>query len=84
MPEIEPNAEAMSANKDYGPPIPWAEGHQRLADMVFYTLTTLNANGTPHTRPLLGVWLDGAMYFSSKDTSHKGRNMSRDGRCSPC
>jgi hypothetical protein len=78
----EPVAEAMPANQDYGPPIPWEEGSRRLADMVFYTLTTLNANGTPHSRPLLGVWLEGAIYFSSHETSHKGQNIARDGRCS--
>src|SRR5687768_6097668 len=76
-----PTTAALKANHDYGPPIPWENGRDRLAGIASYTLTTLNADGMPHTRPLLAVWHDGAMYTSSKGTSRKGRNMARDGRC---
>jgi hypothetical protein len=81
MAKDHPTTESIPANKDYGEPIPWDEGRGRLAEMPSYTLTTLNADGTPHVRPLLAVWLDGAVFFSSKETSRKGRNLARDGRC---
>jgi nitroimidazol reductase NimA-like FMN-containing flavoprotein (pyridoxamine 5'-phosphate oxidase superfamily) len=42
---------------------PWAE--VRLAESRNYWVSTLSADGSPHARPVWGVWLDGCFYFSS-------------------
>lgn len=42
---------------------PWAE--VRLAESRNYWITSVNPDGTPHARPVWGVWLGGRFYFSS-------------------
>lgn len=42
---------------------PWAE--VRLTESRNYWVATVARNGTPHARPVWGVWLDGCFYFSS-------------------
>jgi hypothetical protein len=45
-------------------------------------LTTINADGSPHTNGVGALWLDGAFWFETGQTSRKGRNIARDPRCS--
>jgi len=40
-------------------------------------LATINPNGQPHVMPVLGVWLDNALYF----TSGKARNLTHNAHC---
>ena len=63
-------------------PIPWAEARDRLAGERFYWLATTHPDGRPHVRPVLAVWVDGALYSSSNPTARKGRNLDHDPRCS--
>ncbi|HET6964523.1 MAG TPA: pyridoxamine 5'-phosphate oxidase family protein [Acidimicrobiales bacterium] len=44
-------------------------------------LVTLNEDGSPHVTAVGAVWLDGTFWFQTGDT-RKGRNVSRDPRCS--
>lgn len=44
-------------------------------------LTTLNADGSPHVRPLGIVPLDGAWYFNSGAETVKTKNLQRRRRC---
>ena len=37
--------------------------------------------GRPHVRPVLAVWVDGALYSTSTRASRKGRNLAADPRC---
>jgi hypothetical protein len=45
-------------------------------------LTTINADGSPHMNGVGALWLDGAFWFETGETSRKGRNVARDPRCS--
>jgi len=45
-------------------------------------LTTLDADGGPHTTGVGAEWLDGAWWFETGRGSRKGRNLERDQRCS--
>ncbi len=63
-------------------PIPWAEARDRLANERFYWLATVHVDGRPHVRPVLAVWVDGALYSSTNPTARKGRNLASDPRCS--
>ena len=63
-------------------PIPWAEAEARLAGERFYWLATAHPDGRPHVRPVLAVWVDGALYASTNPTARKGRNLDHDPRCS--
>ena len=63
-------------------PIPWAEARDRLANERFYWLATVHVDGRPHVRPVLAVWVGGALYSSTNPTARKGRNLAGDPRCS--
>ena len=64
-----------------GDATPWAEARTRLAEADTYWLATMRPDGRPHVVPVLAVWLDGALHFSTGPASRKGRNLARDTRC---
>jgi hypothetical protein len=45
-------------------------------------LTTLNEDGSPHVTAVGAIWLDGAYWFQTGATTRKGRNVTREPRCS--
>src|SRR3954451_11389785 len=45
-------------------------------------LATINRDGSPHVTGIGALWVDGAFWFVTAETSHKGRNLARDARCS--
>jgi hypothetical protein len=46
-------------------PRPWKDAEQRLQEAGVYWLSPARPDGRPHVVPLIAVWLDGALYFSS-------------------
>ena len=60
----------------------WEEAERRLADARFYWLATTNPNGTPHVRPVWGVWIDGCFYFDGHPHTRWARNLAREPRAS--
>lgn len=44
-------------------------------------LATLGADGSPHLTGIGAMWVDGAFWFETGETSRKGRNLARDPRC---
>jgi Pyridoxamine 5'-phosphate oxidase len=46
-----------------------------------YWLATVNADGSPHMTALGVIWADGAFWFTTGESSRKGRNVARDSRC---
>jgi hypothetical protein len=76
------------------PPIEWTSVTARLdaADLTMAPgtggpgrhscwLTTLDADGAPHTTGLGAEWVDGTWWFETGKESRKGRNLARDPRC---
>lgn len=45
--------------------LPWQWASGRLAEARNYWIATSRADGRAHTRPVWGVWLEGAFYFST-------------------
>jgi hypothetical protein len=75
------------------PPVDWSDVAARL-DRGFTQapdtggpnrhtcwLTTLDADGAPHTTGLGAEWLDGTWWFETGRRTRKGRNLERDPRC---
>jgi nitroimidazol reductase NimA-like FMN-containing flavoprotein (pyridoxamine 5'-phosphate oxidase superfamily) len=63
---------------------PWAKALERLENPEKYRtywLATVRAGGRPHVMPLLGLWLDGAFYFVTGETTRKGRNLAGNPNC---
>ena len=57
-----------------------AEWDKALADLQgaeVYWLSTVRPDGRPHVTPLLGVWLDDALYFCTGPAERKPRTSRR-------
>jgi nitroimidazol reductase NimA-like FMN-containing flavoprotein (pyridoxamine 5'-phosphate oxidase superfamily) len=80
MADKEPVAEQLLGTDDAAP-TPWAAARGRLEEASTYWLATVRPDGRPHVMPVLAVWLDGALHFSTGETSRKGKNLARDPRC---
>jgi nitroimidazol reductase NimA-like FMN-containing flavoprotein (pyridoxamine 5'-phosphate oxidase superfamily) len=80
MAEREPVAE-LGAFSSPGAVSPgWARARGDLQYAQVYWLSSVRPGGRPHVTPLLGVWLDGALYFCTGPTERKARNLAQN----PC
>src|SRR6478672_3269839 len=55
---------------------PWEETERALREAELYWITTVRADGRPHVTPLIGVWFDGAMHFTTGLEEQKARNLA--------
>jgi hypothetical protein len=62
--------------------LPWAWAVERLERSHDYWVATAGADGKPHVMPVWGVWLDGALWFSSSRASRRARNLAIRSWCS--
>jgi PPOX class probable F420-dependent enzyme len=62
--------------------LPWAWAVERLTGSREYWVATVRADGRPHLAAVWGVWLGGAVWFSSSAASAKARDLRADPRCS--
>jgi len=46
-----------------------------LETAELFWITTVRADGRPHVTPLVAVWLDDALYFSTGETEQKALNL---------
>jgi nitroimidazol reductase NimA-like FMN-containing flavoprotein (pyridoxamine 5'-phosphate oxidase superfamily) len=54
---------------------PWPDAVAALEAAELYWITTVRADGRPHVTPLVGVWHDGAMHFTTGPEEQKHRNL---------
>ena len=59
----QPGAEARS----------WAEVERTLDAAEMFWLTTVRADGRPHVTPLIGIWTDGAFFFTTGPGEQKAK-----------
>lgn len=62
--------------------IPWARVERKLQNAEVYWLATVRPDGAPHSRPVWGVWFEGALWFGTNTTSVKGQALAADPRAS--
>ncbi len=70
----EPVAAALA---EVGDQAPGGQGPDRHS----HWLTTVNADGSPHTTGVGAFWDDGGFFVVSGRSARKGRNMEREPRC---
>jgi Pyridoxamine 5'-phosphate oxidase len=58
--------------------LPFSHAEERLEKSRNYWICTTRADGRPHSIPVWGFWIDGAIYFGTARSSHKARNLSRN------
>ena len=81
MVEADPITELGAFSSDDAVPTEWARGRADLQDAPVYWLTTVRPEGRPHVTPLLGIWLDGALYFSTGSGERKAKNLAQNAHC---
>jgi nitroimidazol reductase NimA-like FMN-containing flavoprotein (pyridoxamine 5'-phosphate oxidase superfamily) len=61
-------------------PTPWEDVAAILERAELYWLTTVRRDGRPHVTPLIGVWHDGAMHFTTGLGEQKARNLEANAK----
>jgi pyridoxamine 5'-phosphate oxidase-like protein len=64
--------------------LPWAWAEQRLKKSHNYWITTVKAEGAPHTMVVWALWQDGRLLFSTGSKSRKARNLAKNPNCVVC
>lgn len=54
----------------------WDETRQVLEAAELFWISTVRADGRPHVSPLVAVWLDGAIHFTTGATEQKAMNLN--------
>jgi Pyridoxamine 5'-phosphate oxidase len=58
-------------------PTDWATAASALEVAELFWLTTIRADGRPHTVPLVGIWVDDSFVFCTGPDEQKYRNLER-------
>jgi hypothetical protein len=80
---VEVVAEQLSLPESYGTPhrlLSWPEIEQKLVASTTYWLATTRSDGRPHTVPVDGIWLKGALYFGGDPATVHVRNLRHNPR----
>ena len=56
--------------------LPFSHAEARLAKSRNYWICTARPDGRPHSIPVWGFWIDGALYFGTARASRKARNLA--------
>ena len=80
-PDTQPVAEPLTNDGREPQTLPWAAARERISQARWYWLGTVHPSGRPQVRPVLAVWVGGALYTTPSPQARKGRNLDRDGRC---
>ena len=57
---------------------PWQDTERALQAAELYWITTVRADGRPHVTPLIGIWFEGAMHFTTGLEEQKARNLEHN------
>lgn len=57
---------------------PWADARRALEQAQISWISTVRRDGRPHVTPLVAVWLDDALHFSTGPEEQKGRNLAEN------
>jgi nitroimidazol reductase NimA-like FMN-containing flavoprotein (pyridoxamine 5'-phosphate oxidase superfamily) len=57
-------------------PVPWETTLDALKSAQLFWITTVRSDGRPHVTPLVAVWLDEALHFSTGPEEQKALNLT--------
>ena len=60
---------------------PWPDGLEILDRAGLFWVSTVRADGRLHVTPVVGVWMDGALYFTSGPGEQKSKNLAANRQC---
>jgi general stress protein 26 len=58
--------------------LPFRHAEDRLIKSRNYWICTSRPDGRPHSIPVWGFWIDGALYFGTSRSSRKARNLAQN------
>ena len=56
--------------------VPWSTAVETLNKAEVFWVTTIRPNGRPHVVPVLALWLDDALYFTTGEIERKAKNIA--------
>jgi nitroimidazol reductase NimA-like FMN-containing flavoprotein (pyridoxamine 5'-phosphate oxidase superfamily) len=62
-------------------PTPWSAGLEQVLAADTFWLSTVRPNGRPHVTPLIAVWHDDSIWFSTGADERKAQILSRNPSC---
>ncbi|EAP97835.1 hypothetical protein JNB_12763 [Janibacter sp. HTCC2649] len=80
----EPSADRPVFPDGYGIPettdgqLTWADVEPRLVQSMHYWLSSVRPNGTPHSVPRWGVWLDGKFWYDGAPSTRHTQNVEKN------
>ena len=74
--ELDPRYSSENAQ-----PTAWEDARKHLEEAEIYWLSTVRPDGRPHVTPLLALWVDGALYFSTGGDERKAKNIAHNAHC---
>ena len=77
MPEPETTLDARYSEA-HATATSWATARDQLAAAEIYWLSTVRPDGRPHCTPLIAVWVDEALYFTTGAEERKARNLEQN------
>jgi Pyridoxamine 5'-phosphate oxidase len=60
---------------------PWPHALALLEQAGLFWVSTVRPDGRPHVTPVVAVWVDGAVYFTSGPGEQKSRNLAANRHC---
>jgi hypothetical protein len=78
-----PSATELDArySSDGASAVDWADAVALLERASIFWVVTVRSNGRPHVTPLLAVWVDGALYFTTGPSEQKAKNLEANAQC---
>ena len=58
--------------------LPFSHAEDRLLNSRNYWICTTRPDGRPHSIPVWGFWLEGALYFGTARSTRKARNLAHN------
>jgi Pyridoxamine 5'-phosphate oxidase len=74
LPDVPP-LYGLKPRKTY---LPFSHAEKRLAKARNYGICTTRPDGRPHSIPVWGFWIDGAVYFGTARSSRKACNLAHN------
>jgi general stress protein 26 len=73
-----PHVPALYGLKQRDKYLPFAHAEKRLEKSRNYWICTTRPDGRPHSIPVWGFWINGALYFGTARSSRKSRNLAHN------
>ena len=61
--------------------ISWDQGRKQLEQAEIYWISTVRPDGRPHVTPLIAIWMNDTLYFSTGPAERKALNLASNPHC---